>query len=90
MVAQQIASPRTRRIALDILVNIWGKSAEQYPMLYGSATALFASATQVDDRIWLHYGMTLLVYDFFRLTTATMGQISRYRSPSRPRRSSRS
>ena len=85
VVAQQIASPKTRRIALDILVNIWGKSAQQYPMLYGSATALFASATQVDDRIWLHYGMTLLVYDFFRLTTATVGQISRYQETLTPK-----
>ena len=85
VVAQQIASPKTRRIALDILVNIWGKSAQQQPALYASAAALFARATQVDDRVWLHYGMTLLAYDFFRLGVATIGQISRYQETITPK-----
>lgn len=80
-----LISPKTRRIALDILVTIWGKSVQQHPALYASAAELFASATQVDDRIWLHYGMTLLVYDFFRLTTATVGQISRYQETITPK-----
>lgn len=78
VVAQQIASPKTRRIALDILVNIWGKSAQTTPVLHADATALYINSSTADDRLWLHYGMTLLVYDFFRVSTLTIGQLSRY------------
>jgi hypothetical protein len=65
VVAQQIASPKTRRIALDILVTIWGKSVQVHPALHTDAVALFTSSSTVSDRVWLHYGMTLLIYGFF-------------------------
>lgn len=85
VVAQQIASPKTRRIALDILVNIWGKSAQVHPALHRDAMALYASTSTVNDRVWLHYGMTLLVYGFFRASVLAIGQISRYQETITPK-----
>ncbi len=85
VVAQQISSPKTRRIALDILVNIWGKSAQTHSALHADGAALFASSSTVNDRLWLHYGMTLLVYDFFRSSVLVIGQLSRYQETITPR-----
>ncbi len=85
VVAQQIASPKTRRIALDILVTIWGKSVQVHPALHTDAVALFTSSSTVSDRVWLHYGMTLLIYGFFRASVLVMGQLSRYQETITPK-----
>ncbi len=78
IVEQQIASKENRRMALDILVNIWVKTGERYPALRNEAVALFAEAEAPSDRLWLHYGLTLLHYSFFRMAAIAIGQISRY------------
>lgn len=85
VVAQQVASQENRRMAIDILINIWAKSAEKYPALRAKAVSLFDRTANVDDRIWLHYGMTLLVYDFFRLGVTIIGQLSRYQETVTPK-----
>ncbi len=85
VVAQQIASPEGRRMAIDVLITIWGKSAAQHPALHDEAIALFARSSASDDRLWLHYGMTVLVYDFFRLGVMTIGQLSRYQETITPK-----
>lgn len=77
MVAVQIESAENRRMALDILVNIWVKSAKDAPNLHAEAVEFFAHAEATTDRLWLHYGMTMLAYPFFRLGVAAIGQISR-------------
>jgi hypothetical protein len=78
IVEQQIASKENRRMAIDILLNIWVKTGDTYPELRNKAVSLFARSDIPEERIWLHYGLTLLYYDFFRLASATIGQISRY------------
>lgn len=85
VVAQQIASPEGRRMAIDVLITIWGKGAARRPALHADASALFAQSSTVDDRIWLHYGMTLAAYDFFRLGVITIGQLSRYQETITPK-----
>jgi hypothetical protein len=77
IVEEQIKSAENRRIAIDILLNIWLKTHEKFPGLRDEALQLFARVA-VQERLWLHYGMTLLYYDFFRFVTATIGQLSRY------------
>lgn len=76
IVAERIASKPNRRMALDILLNIWFKSAETHSALHAEALALYQESEVPDDRLWLHYGLTLLSYPFFRLGTATIGQLS--------------
>ena len=64
-------------MTLDMLLNIWVKTGTQYPALHAEALALFTRSEVGGDRLWLHYGLTLLSYSFFRLSTAIIGQISR-------------
>ncbi len=78
IVEQQISSKENRRMAIDILLNIWAKTGDTYPELRNEAVSLFAQSDIPEERIWLHYGLTMLYYDFFRLASATIGQISRY------------
>jgi hypothetical protein len=78
VVGQRISSAVNRRKAIDILINIWVKSAEIAPELHSQAVAYYQKSPVVGDRIWLHYGLTLLYYPFFREVTAAIGQIGRY------------
>lgn len=77
IVGQDITSPHNRRRAIDILINIWIKSGEVNSRLRNEAVATFHSTAAPVDRLWLHYGLTLLYYPFFRETTATIGQLLR-------------
>lgn len=77
IVAEQISSDANRRMALDILINIWVKNADDYPALFDNGLELYAHSTVDDDRLWLHYGMTTLAYAFFRQGVAAVGQLSR-------------
>ena len=78
IVAVRISSQECRRIALDILINIWAKSGIAHPTLRADAVKLYAETGDPADRLWLHYGMTLLAYPFFRLGVITIGQLSRH------------
>lgn len=78
VVAEQVKSRENRQKALSILLHIWGTSAATHPTLQGEAINLYAQSVTQADRVWLHYGMTLLTYDFFRLGVLIIGQLSRY------------
>jgi len=77
VVGQRISSAVNRRKAIDILINIWVKSAEIALQLRDEAVSRFQSTIVIGDRIWLHYGLTLLYYSFFREVTAAIGQLAR-------------
>lgn len=68
----------TKRKNIDILVNIWLKSKDVSPNLYEDAKDLFLSIHNPVDRIWLHYGLTLIYYPYFRQIAVLVGQISRH------------
>ena len=78
IVAEHVIHPENRRMAIDILLNIWLRGGDTYRLLRDEAVRLFAGATAPADRVWLHYGLTLLRYDFFRVTCAIIGQMGRY------------
>ena len=84
IVGEQIKRDDNRRQAIDILINVWVKTRDTHPALRDEAVALFAQSSTIEDRIWLHYGLTLLRYDFFRLCLITVGQISRYADDIKP------
>src|SRR5437016_912566 len=67
LVGEKIASKENRRMALDILLNIWIKTGDKYPELRNEAVVLFGQSSNAADRLCLHYGLTMLYYDFFRL-----------------------
>jgi len=66
--------PVERARIVDTLVRIWVKGD---PGLKAYALALYPHLSSRDDRLWLHYGMILAQYPFFRLCAATLGQIAR-------------
>lgn len=66
-----------RRKTIDILVNIWWKNRALHTARYAEAATLWTT-TPTTDRLWLHYGLILLYYPFFRQTAAVVGQLTRY------------
>jgi hypothetical protein len=78
VVGQEIESAANRRKAIDILVNIWVKTGETAPALHEQAVAMFRATPVVTDRIWLHYGLALVSYRFFRDVTAAIGRVTRH------------
>jgi hypothetical protein len=78
VVAARIGSKEKRRMALDILVKIWGTSREMNLPLRQEALKLWQACTSADEQLWLHYGLILLQYPFFRLSVATIGRMSQY------------
>ena len=79
VVGQTITSPENRRKAIDILMNVWVKSAHVGPALHREAIARFCESTQDSDRLWLHYGLAVLYYPFVRETAAAVGGLARHR-----------
>jgi hypothetical protein len=78
VLAQDRTGTDAIRKSIDILINIWLKSSSITPDLHQRAVTFFQAATVPDDRIWLHYGLTILYYPFFRQCAAAIGQLSRY------------
>ena len=70
----------SRRKTIDVLVSIWHKTESVNHSLYDQALNLFPEVLR-EERIWLHYGLTLLYYPFFRQTTAAIGKFARTGEP---------
>ncbi len=79
IVAEQVQSQENRQVAIGILLSIWVKTGEQHDDLRNEAVTLFAQSRTAHDRIWLHYGLSLLAYPFFRQGMVTIGQLLRHR-----------
>ena len=80
VVGQDVKGVEARRKTIDILINIWLKSADVAPDLRAEAVTWFQSTPVTDDRLWLHYGLALLYYPFFRECATIIGQFSRHES----------
>lgn len=81
IVAQHLEGKEARRKTIDLLLNIWLRTERVAPDLHAEALAHFQSTPVIADRLWLHYGLTLLYYPFFRQCAAAVGQLSRYGQP---------
>lgn len=77
IVAESVAGSVVRRKTIDVLLNIWLKSGEVDDTLRQTAVHWFQTSPAPGDRLWLHYGLTLLYYPFFRECTTVIGQLSR-------------
>ena len=80
IVGQDITGIDAIRKSVDVVVNIWHKSAEVNSGLHSQALD-FLPQISINERVWLHYGLTLLYYPFFRQTTAILGQFARTGEP---------
>lgn len=84
VVGQDIASQVNRRKAIDILINIWVKTGELVPALRRQAVEGFRATSVVGDRLWFHYGLTLVYYPFVREVAAAIGKVTRHRDAVTP------
>ena len=76
ILAPNIQGVETRRKAIDILLKIWFKTKTTFPRLWQDAMDSFQT-TSPNERIWLHYGLTLVAYPFVRECLQIIGQSSR-------------
>jgi hypothetical protein len=76
MLLEDMKGVEARRKTIDILVNVWVKSSSLSPILYQKALDLLPEISE-PQRVWLHYGLILIYYPFFRQCTAIIGQIAR-------------
>lgn len=72
----EIAGPEARRKTATVLLRIWVNVPEESKSLRDEGLGL-AEQVQPDERLWLHWGMSLLAYPFFRDVAATAGQLGR-------------
>jgi len=67
----------SQRKTIDVLSAIWVKTEKSAPRIRQDALAIFPTLSSSEERLWLHYGMTLVCYPFFRKCVAAIGQVSR-------------
>lgn len=78
IVAQDLTGVDARRKTVDLLMNVWFHTREIAPALWAFAVDWNRATLVPDDRLWLHYGLSLVHYDFFRRCVVAMGQFGRY------------
>jgi len=59
---------------VDTLMRAWVRAD---PALKQAALDLYCQLDNREDRLWLHYGMILAQYPFFRSCVASIGQVAR-------------
>ena len=72
MLTPDIASKENRRKTAMVLGRIWSWSVDKHPDRHAEALAILPQLA-ADERVWLHYGMTMLTHPFFRSVAATIG-----------------
>jgi len=73
---REIAGVEARRKTITVLLRIWANVSIEDKHLRDEALQLVTKVS-LEDRLWLHWGMSLLAYPFFRDVAATVGQLSR-------------
>ena len=66
-----------QRKTIDVLTAIWIRNEKTPSSFRQEAFKIYPTLSTREDRLWLHYGMTLLCYPIFRQSTAVIGQIGR-------------
>ena len=78
VLAHDVTGAESRRKAMGVLIQIWVKSGEIAPDLHAEAVVYFQATPIASDRLWLHYGLALVRFPFFRACVAAIGQFGRY------------
>lgn len=76
-ISETVHGTDAQRKTIDVLSAIWVKTEKNTPQIRQEALALFPTLSSSEERFWLHYGMTLVCYPFFRKCVAAIGQVSR-------------
>lgn len=73
---REIAGTEALRKTITVLLRIWVNVPTEYSRLREEALDLAVQANS-EERLWIHWGMSLMAYPFFRDVSATVGQLSR-------------
>jgi hypothetical protein len=76
-ISETVHGTDAQRKTIDVLSAIWVKTEKKTPQIRREALALFPILSSSEERFWLHYGMSLVCYPFFRKCVAAIGQVSR-------------
>lgn len=76
-ISGDVTGTDAQRKTIDVLSAIWVKTEKTAPRIRQEALGLFPTLSSSEERLWLHYGMTLVCYPFFRKCVAAIGQVSR-------------
>jgi hypothetical protein len=74
--ATEVRGSEARRKTVNVLTRIWLRVPEVCQSLRDEALDLWADVTE-PERMWLHWGLALLAYPFFRDVVATVGRLTR-------------
>lgn len=72
----EIVGQRSRRKTRTILLKIWVNVEEEHKVLRNEALLLY-SRLRDDERIALHWGLTVLAYPFFKSVVYELGRLFR-------------
>ena len=70
----EIKGPESRRKTVTVLSRLWVSVPEKDKLLHAEGLQL-AESVQPGERLWLHWGVSLLAYPFFRDVAAIVGQL---------------
>jgi hypothetical protein len=73
--ADEVTGAEARRKTITVLLRIWVKVPAEHRSLRDEALEL-ATEIKPEERLWLHWGMSLLAYPFFRDVASTVGQLA--------------
>lgn len=76
-ISDTVSGKEALRKTIDVLTAIWVRSEKQAPKIRQLGLELFPSLITSVERLWLHYGMTLVCYPIFRYCVVAIGQYSR-------------
>ncbi|MFZ5915595.1 MAG: hypothetical protein ACOYZ7_01525 [Chloroflexota bacterium] len=72
----KVVGPEAQRKTITVLLRLWVKVPTTDQALRDEALQLAAQVSP-EERLCLHWGLSLLAYPFFRDVAATVGQLSR-------------
>jgi len=77
--ADEIPGQKACKNTVTVLTRIWVRVSPDHEALQTEALTL-ASRIRPEERLWLHWGMSMLAYPFFHDVAATVGRLLKLQS----------
>lgn len=74
LLSTEYKNKEARRKTVTVLTRIWARVPDEHRLLQGRALKILLESDP-GTRLWLHWGMTLLAYPFFRDIATIIGRL---------------